>query len=105
MTMRPRKQLRVVVGADGLVGGGLAKALQGKRIVSGPSRNGDTHITQAEGLLRQSDGVVNCGGFRVRPGCTYADYRRSHFFLMIRCPPRFTLFPYKTRTFLCVPMR
>jgi nucleoside-diphosphate-sugar epimerase len=72
------KPLIVVVGADGFVGGGLADALQAERVVYGPSRNGDTHISQAEGLLRQADVVVNCGGFRVRPGCTYADYRRSH---------------------------
>jgi nucleoside-diphosphate-sugar epimerase len=72
------KPLIVVVGADGFVGGGLAHALQAERIVYGPSRNGDTHISQAEGLLRQADVVVNCGGFRVRPGCTYADYQRSH---------------------------
>src|SRR5215510_3260315 len=74
----PAKQLTVVVGADGFVGGGLASALQTERIVYGPIRNGDTHISQAEGLLEQADVIINCGGFRVRPGCTYADYRRSH---------------------------
>ena len=70
--------LIVVVGADGFVGNGLASALQAEKIVYGTTRDGDTHISQAEGLLRQADVVINCGGFRVRPGCTYADYQSSH---------------------------
>jgi nucleoside-diphosphate-sugar epimerase len=70
--------LIVVVGADGFVGNGLASALQAERIVYGTTRDGDTHISQAEGLLRQADVVINCGGFRVRPGCTYVDYQSSH---------------------------
>jgi nucleoside-diphosphate-sugar epimerase len=56
----------------------LASALGAKRIVYGAIRDGDTHIAQAEELLRRADVVINCGGFRVRPGCDYADYRRSH---------------------------
>lgn len=60
------------------MGDGLASGLQAERIVYGPSRGYDTRISQAEGLLRQADVVINCGGFRVRPGCTYADYQRSH---------------------------
>jgi nucleoside-diphosphate-sugar epimerase len=67
-----------VVGADGFVGGGLADALQARRIVYGASRNGDVHIHQAAELLGQADVVINAGGFRVRPGCSYADYQRSH---------------------------
>src|SRR6266705_3392217 len=67
-----------VVGADGFVGGNLASALQAKKIVYGPCRIGDIHITQAEELLKQADVVINAAGFRVRPGCTYADYQQSH---------------------------
>jgi nucleoside-diphosphate-sugar epimerase len=70
--------LTAVVGADGFVGNGLASALGAKRIVYGPIRDGETHITQAEELLRRADVVINCGGFRVRPGCDYAAYQRSH---------------------------
>jgi nucleoside-diphosphate-sugar epimerase len=70
--------LIAVVGADGFVGGGLAAALRAERIVYGPARDGDTHVSLAEGLLGRADVVVNCGGFRIRPGCTYADYQRSH---------------------------
>ncbi len=66
-----------VVGADGFVGGGLAAALRAERIVYGPVRDGDTHVSQAEGLLRRADVVVNCGGFRIQPGCSDADYQRS----------------------------
>jgi nucleoside-diphosphate-sugar epimerase len=73
-----RVRLTAVIGADGFVGNGLASALQAKRIVYGPTRAGETHIGQAEELLTQADVVINCGGFRVRPGCTYADYQRSH---------------------------
>jgi nucleoside-diphosphate-sugar epimerase len=70
--------LITVVGADGLVGGGIAKALAAKRVVYGPVRNGDVHISQAESLIRKADVIVNAGGFRIRPGCAYADYQRSH---------------------------
>jgi nucleoside-diphosphate-sugar epimerase len=70
--------LIAVVGADGFVGGGLAGALGAKRIVYGSIRDGDTHITRAEALIRQADVIINCGGFRVRPGCDYSDYRSSH---------------------------
>ncbi len=74
----PTKPLIVIVGADGFVGGGLASALQTERIVYGQSRNGDTHITQAEEVIKSADVVINCGGFRVRPGYGYPDYQRSH---------------------------
>ena len=67
-----------VLGADGFVSGHLAEALQAKRVVYGPCRNGDVHISQAEGLLRKADVIINAGGFRVRRGLSYADYRRSH---------------------------
>jgi nucleoside-diphosphate-sugar epimerase len=60
------------------VGGHLAEALQAKRVVYGHCRNGDVHVSQAEGLLRKADVIINAGGFRVRRGLTLADYRRSH---------------------------
>ncbi len=72
------KPLTAVVGADGFVGNGLASALQAERIVYGPSHDGDIHIHRAEDLLNRADVVINCGGFRIRPGCDYADYQRSH---------------------------
>ncbi len=68
----------LVVGADGFVGGGMAEALSARRVVYGPCRDGDTHISEARDLLTRADVVINCGGFRVQPGCTYADYQRSH---------------------------
>ena len=70
--------LTAVVGADGFVGSGLATALGAKRIVYGPTLDGDVHVARAEELLGQADVVINCGGFRVRPGCDYGDYQRSH---------------------------
>jgi nucleoside-diphosphate-sugar epimerase len=76
--------LVAVVGADGFVGGGLAKALrsedslQTKKVVYGPAADEDIHISRAEGLLRQADVILNCGGFRVRLGCDYQDYQSSH---------------------------
>ena len=70
--------LTAVVGADGFVGSGLASALGAKRIVYGPTLDGDVHIARAKELLGQADVVINCGGFRVRPGCDYGDYQRSH---------------------------
>jgi nucleoside-diphosphate-sugar epimerase len=73
----PLKPLVAVVGADGFVGGHLAEALQAKRVVYGHCRNGDVQISQAEGLLREADVIVNAGGFRVRPGLDYSDYQRS----------------------------
>ena len=77
MKNMPVKGLIAVVGADGFVGGHLAEALQAKRVVYGPCRNSDVHISQAEGLLRKADVIINAGGFRVRPGLAYADYQRS----------------------------
>jgi nucleoside-diphosphate-sugar epimerase len=74
----PDDVLIAVVGADGFVGGGLARSLRAQRIVYGPVRNGDIHVSQAGHLLKRADVVINAAGFRVRPGCTDADYRRSH---------------------------
>ena len=78
MSDMPIKPLIVVVGAEGFVGSHLAEALQAQPVVYAPCRNGDVYIGQAEGLLRRADVIVNAGGFRVRPGRDYADYRRSH---------------------------
>jgi len=75
MSTRP---VIAVIGADGFVGGGLAERLQAERIVYGAPRNGEVPVSQAESLIRRADVIVNAGGFRVRPGCTYADYQRSH---------------------------
>jgi nucleoside-diphosphate-sugar epimerase len=75
MTKQP---VTVVVGADGFVGGGLAEALGATRVVYGPCREGDVHVTRAEGLLEGADVIINAGGFRVRRGLTYEDYRRCH---------------------------
>lgn len=74
----PTERLIAVVGADGFVGGGLCRALGARRIVYGPSTGDETHVSKAEGLIRQADVVINCGGFRVRPGCSAAEYRQSH---------------------------
>lgn len=68
-----------IVGADGFVGGGLASAFRdADRIVYGPCRDGDVHVSQAASVLPQADVVINAHGFRVRPGCSLADYQRSH---------------------------
>jgi nucleoside-diphosphate-sugar epimerase len=68
----------VVVGADGFLGAGLAEALQARRVVYGPARDSDIPVTQAEAVLRKADVIINAGGFRVRAGCAYPDYQRSH---------------------------
>lgn len=73
-----KEKVVAVVGADGFVGGGFAAGLDARRVVYGPCRNGDVHIDEAEGLLRSADVVINAGGFRVRRGMTYADYRQCH---------------------------
>ncbi len=73
-----KKPSMVVIGADGFVGGGLAEGLGARRVVYGPVRNGDVHISQAEGIIREADVIVNASGFRVRRGLTLADYQRCH---------------------------
>jgi len=67
-----------IVGADGFVGSSLASAFGAKRVVYGSCGDGDVHVTQAKATLQQADVVINAGGFRVRPGCTYEDYQRVH---------------------------
>jgi nucleoside-diphosphate-sugar epimerase len=68
----------VVVGTDGFVGGHVAEALHAQGIVYGSCRNGDVHVSRARDLLQEADVIVNAGGFRLRPGLTYADYQKSH---------------------------
>lgn len=71
--------MTVVVGADGFVGGELASALGASRVVFGPARDSrETPFDAARPLLSGADVVVNASGFRVRPGLTAADYRRTH---------------------------
>jgi nucleoside-diphosphate-sugar epimerase len=67
-----------VVGADGFVGGGLARALGAERIVYGTPRDGEVHVRAAAERIGQADVVIVAHGFRVRPGCGAEDYRRSH---------------------------
>ncbi len=73
-----KEKVVAVVGADGFVGGGFATGLGARRIVYGPCRAGEVHVSQAEDLLRTADVVINAGGFRVRRGLTLADYRQCH---------------------------
>lgn len=68
----------VVVGADGFVGAGLAAGLGARRVVYGSAHNGDIPIQDAAKVLAESNVIINAGGFRVRPGCAYTDYQRSH---------------------------
>jgi nucleoside-diphosphate-sugar epimerase len=68
----------VVVGADGFLGGALSTALNAQRIVYGACRDGDVPISQAQDVLINAEVVINAGGFRVTPGFTMADYRRTH---------------------------
>jgi nucleoside-diphosphate-sugar epimerase len=70
--------LIAVVGADGFVGSGLARALGAERIVYGPAKQGEVHVGASAALLSRADVVVIAHGFRVRPGCSYPDYQRSH---------------------------
>jgi nucleoside-diphosphate-sugar epimerase len=68
----------VVVGADGFVGGGLARALGAARVVYREPSAGEVHVSRSSALLGAADVVVTAHGFRVRPGCGYEEYRRSH---------------------------
>lgn len=67
-----------VVGADGFLGGCIAQALGGDRVVYGACGNGEVHVSQAQRVVERADVVINAGGFRVRPGCRYPDYQRVH---------------------------
>lgn len=72
------KILITVVGADGFVGGHLAAALDAAKIVYRAAADDEVHITQAKPLLEKADVIINAAGFRIRPGFTAEDYRRSH---------------------------
>ncbi len=72
------KPLIAVVGADGFVGSHLAAALDANKIVYRAPVDGEVHITQANTLLEKADVIINAAGFRIRPGFTADDYRRSH---------------------------
>jgi nucleoside-diphosphate-sugar epimerase len=74
----PARPLVCVVGADGTVGGVLAPALGARRVVYGPVREGEVHASACGPLLRSADVVVTAHGFRIRPGCSYREYRASH---------------------------
>lgn len=75
MSTRP---LITVVGADGFVGGHLAAALEARKIVYRKAVDGEVHITEAKPLLEKADVIINAAGFRIRPGFSAEDYRRSH---------------------------
>jgi len=75
MSSRP---LIVVVGADGFVGGHLAAALDARKIVYRTAADDEVHVTHAGSLLEKADVIINAAGFRIRPGFTAEDYRRSH---------------------------
>jgi nucleoside-diphosphate-sugar epimerase len=75
MSTRP---LIAVVGADGFVGGHLAAALGAQKVVYRTAADSEVHITQAGALLERADIIINSAGFRIRPGFTAEDYRRSH---------------------------
>jgi nucleoside-diphosphate-sugar epimerase len=67
-----------VVGADGVVGKVLAVALDAHRIVFRSPGPGEIAIGDADEPLRSASVVINASGFRVRPGLSANDYRRSH---------------------------
>jgi nucleoside-diphosphate-sugar epimerase len=70
--------VRVVVGADGFVGGALAAGLDAVRVVYRKPRGEEVHIERAGPLLSKADVVVNAAGFRVRRGLDLEDYRKCH---------------------------
>lgn len=68
----------VVVGADGFLGGAISMALNAQRVVYGACQGDDVPISRAEEVLTSAEVVINASGFRVTPGFTMADYRRTH---------------------------
>jgi nucleoside-diphosphate-sugar epimerase len=77
-----------VVGADGVVGSVLAAALDAHRLVFRSPGPGEIAIGDADGPLRSAPVVINASGFRVRPGLSADDYRRSHAEAVGRLVPR-----------------
>lgn len=51
--------LNVVVGTEDFVCGGFAKGLQSEKVISCALRNGNGPISQAEGLIRRADVIIN----------------------------------------------
>lgn len=80
--------MTVVVGADGVVGSEIASALGASRVVFRTPLPPEVSIDAADELLRGASVVVNASGFRVRPGLTESDYRRSHAGAVGRLVPR-----------------
>jgi nucleoside-diphosphate-sugar epimerase len=68
----------VVVGADGVVGGILLRALDGVAVVHRAPRSGEHAIADARDLLAAARVVVNAQGFRPRPGMTPKQLDDSH---------------------------
>ena len=77
-----------VVGADGVVGNVLAAALDARRIVFRAPGPGEIATGDADETLRSASVVINASGFRVRPGLSADDYRRSHAEAVARLVPR-----------------
>jgi nucleoside-diphosphate-sugar epimerase len=68
----------VVVGADGVVGGILARALDAVRVVHRAPRVGEQAIADAGEVIASARVVVNAQGFRPRPGVTARQLDDSH---------------------------
>ena len=68
----------VVVGADGLVGGVLARALEADRVVHRAPREGEHAFAEAGQVVASAEVVVNAQGFRPRPGLSAKALDDSH---------------------------
>jgi nucleoside-diphosphate-sugar epimerase len=68
----------VVVGADGVVGGILARALDAVRVVHRAPRTGEHAIADAGDVVASARVVVNAQGFRPRPGMSARQLDDSH---------------------------
>lgn len=69
---------RVVVGADGVVGGILARALDAVRVVHRSPRAGEHANADAGEVIARARVVVNAQGFRPRPGLSALELDDSH---------------------------
>ncbi len=79
----------VIVGADGLVGGCLADALGGLRVVyRRPSAPREVHIDGAADAIAGARVVVNAAGFSARPGLSDEACAESHIGATRRLVPR-----------------
>jgi nucleoside-diphosphate-sugar epimerase len=68
----------VVVGADGVVGGILARALDAVRVVHREPRAGERAVADAGEAIASARIVVNAQGFRPRPGVSARQLDDSH---------------------------